>query len=128
MPNRQFYLGLATTTVLTLLALAGLYYILPRGFDLNFIMPLLIVFIILTIVMFVIGKKAAYDKNPYRFGRVFLIFTFGKILFSVLMIVIYEQINQSGHRYYLLSFLVVYLSFTIYETVIFMRLSKSPEE
>lgn len=126
MPDRQFYSGLAITSLVVLGILTALGYLVPEGTEWAFSIPLLIIFVLLTVVMFVVGKNAASNQNPYMFSRAFLAFTFAKIMFSMLMILVYEKMNEGGDRLYLISFLVVYLSFTIYETLVFMKLSQTP--
>ena len=78
--------------------------------------------------MYVIGKQAAANKNPNLFSRAFMGFTFAKIVFSILMILIFEKLNQANDRSYLIGFLCVYVIFTIYETMVFMKLSRSPQD
>lgn len=126
MPERQFYSGLAMTAITVLCILAGLGYVMPEGTEWAFSIPLLVIFVLLTVVMYVVGKNAASNQNPYMFSRAFLAFTFAKIMFSILMILVYEKMNDGEDRLYLISFLIVYLSFTIYETMVFMKLSRTP--
>ena len=79
MPDRQFYSGLALTSLFVICILAALDQLWPEGTQWSFSIPLLIIFVLLTVVMFVIGKNAASNQNPYMFSRAFLAFTFAKI-------------------------------------------------
>ena len=128
MSHRQFYRGLGLTALFTLLVLEMLYYLKPayevRGFSLIFVA----IFVSFTVIMYLTGKKASFDKNPYKFSRAFLAFTFLKIMLSFLVIVAYALAGEVESRIFLISFLPIYLIFTVFETYVFMKLSKNQPE
>lgn len=128
MPERQFYLGLVITTVVALGLLAALKLVDPSITNWAFLLPLSAIFVLLTLLMYLIGKKAATDQNPFLFSKVFLGFTVAKVMFSAMLIVLFEKLNQSDNRWYLFGFLLVYIIFTIYETMVFMKLSQARRE
>ena len=63
MSHRQFYRGLGLTALFTLLVLEMLYYLKPayevRGFSLIFVA----IFVSFTVIMYLTGKKASFDKG-----------------------------------------------------------------
>lgn len=125
MSQKQFYLGLGLTAGTTLMLLAVLYQIQPSLQTWTFAVVFTFIFILFTVAMYFTGRKAASDKNPYKFSRSFLGFTFMKIMLSFLVIVGYTLTGQGESKVFLISFLPIYLIFTAYETYVFMKLSKS---
>lgn len=125
MSPKQFYLGLSLTAGTTLLLLALLYQVRPDLQVWTFALAFTLIFTIFTVAMYFTGMKASRDKNPYKFSRSFLGFTFMKIMLSFLVIVGYTLGGGGESKVFLISFLPIYLIFTAYETYVFMKLSKN---
>lgn len=128
MPERQFYVGLLLTLAITVGAQAILSTLIPSIEGWNFYIIVASIFVALTIIMYMVGKKASNNSDPLLFGKAFLVFTFTKIVLSIFIILICEKMGISEDRLYLLTLLMIYVCFTVFETIIFMKLSKSASD
>ena len=111
MSPKQFYLGLCLTAGTTLALLAVLYYVQPPLQAWTFAIAFTFIFILFTVAMYFTGRRAARDKNPYKFSRSFLGFTFMKIMLSFLVIVGYTLSGQGESKIFLISFSTDILDF-----------------
>ncbi len=124
MNSRVFYIGLIITVALTVVSLWGLYYSVPKSAHWTYTLILLPPMVLLAIRMYYASTKAAADPNPYLFTQKYLGFTGIKILTCIALSVIYKSVYPEANKTFLYSFLIIYLYFTIYETYVFMKLSK----
>lgn len=51
--------------------------------------------------------------------------TFGKIFFSLFLVIIYNHIAQPSSKVFIIPFFIVYLIFTIFETYLMMQLGQN---
>lgn len=79
----------------------------------------------LSILMYVLGVKAAQSDNKYSFNNLIVGNMLLKMILSVLIILVYKNAYNIDSRAFLLPFLIVYLSFTIFETYFLTKLAKS---
>lgn len=82
------------------------------------------IFVLLSIVMFYAGRKAAFSENKHDFTNVSLGITIGKIFIAILFILGYEQLMQPDSRFFIIPFFLMYLIYTIFETYIMMKLGR----
>lgn len=85
----------------------------------------IVFYTILSILMFLLGKKTANNENINDFSQVVFGSIIGKMFLTVLLVVAYFEMTQPIDRYFLLPFFLIYLAFTIFETAVMMKLSKS---
>jgi hypothetical protein len=128
MSKGLFLTGLVITAFAMLFVLFLLYSLAPNLASWGFSMTVIGLFVILTYLMYVIGTQASRDRNPYKFSRTFIVFSMGKVFMSILIIAIYYKLISGGGKEFLISFLPIYIGFTVYETMVFMKLSKPGEE
>jgi hypothetical protein len=83
------------------------------------------IFIPLSIVMFFGGQRAAQSADKYFFSNLIMPFTFIKMFFAVVGLVIYKKMFHPETKYFLLPFFVVYVAFTIFETFFMVKLANS---
>ncbi|MBR9922998.1 MAG: hypothetical protein GYB31_19400 [Bacteroidetes bacterium] len=125
MPVRSFITQLSILTLITLVLLLGVHYFIPslqKHQALSW--SSLAVFVLITILMYWVGKQTATSKNRNMFSAVVLGSVFGKMAFSLLIVVIYTREVEPDSKYFILPFFVVYLIFTIFETYFLTRLGK----
>jgi len=84
----------------------------------------LALFMLLTLLMFVVGGITAKSSNKNLFTTVILGFTFGKIFLSLFVVLGYHQLAQPPSKIFLLPFFIVYLVFTIFETYLMMQIGQ----
>jgi hypothetical protein len=124
MAHQQFLQPLAAITfgLLLLVFLIGLYAPLAPYRDIFFISILFFVFF--SIVTYKLGKQAAESTNKFAFTNLTLVFLFGKLLLSVVIIVVYKELAAPESNLFVLPFFLVYLCYTAFETYFMMRLAK----
>ena len=84
----------------------------------------LVFFTALSFLMFYFGLSTSENEDKNAFTRVALLSTAGKMMLSVVLVVIYFEIRQPEDRNFLVPFFIVYLCFTIFETSFMMKLAK----
>jgi hypothetical protein len=82
-------------------------------------------FFILSYLMFYLGSKAAKSKNKYTFNNIIIGNMILKMFMCVLIVLIYKNIYEVQSRAFLLPFLIIYLSYTIFETYFLTKLAKT---
>ncbi len=86
-------------------------------------------FVFFSILIFIVGYKAAQSSNKHLFTSVILGFVFGKMFLSIILLIIYHQIVQPTSNLFLVPFFIVYLIYTVFETYFMIKLGKmKPEE
>lgn len=124
MSAQRFYLHLALTTVITLVCIVIMYTLQPATKEGDFASFLITIMIGLSIAMYSSARGAAHSPNPYLFSQKFLGFTGIKIFLCIAIILFYQYFIQPPTKNYLFTFLITYVCFTIFETYVFMKLSK----
>ena len=127
MSKELFLKGLVITALAMFVILFVIYFLAPHLASWGFSLTVIGLFIVLTYLMFTVGTQASRDRNPYKFSRAFIIFSMGKVLMSILIIAVYYKLVSGGDKAFLMSFLPIYIGFTVYETMVFMKLSKPDE-
>lgn len=124
MTQRQFFTQLSLLSAFV----AGLFLALHQFTHLatyqDFSWLCMAVFIVFSIIVFLVGKKQAQDKNPNVFTRLMLSVTFGKMFLAVILVFTYHKTAHPQERSFLLPFFLVYLFYTIYEVYFMTKLGK----
>lgn len=124
MTVKAFYLQLA---IVTLIAAATAFGIntFPQFADVQPIAWISLgIFVLLSVVMYYAGRKAAFSDNKHDFTNVSLGVTIGKIFIAILFILGYNQLMQPDSRFFIIPFFLMYLIYTIFETYIMMKLGR----
>ena len=125
MTNSRFYLWLIGTAAASLLIgiLSGTG---PESGEINKVTYLLIsFFVFFTVVIFIFSNNAIRSANPFLFTRVFMISIGLKILLLSLLVAGCVKFLHIKPRDMMGPLLSSYLLFTIFETWVLMKLSKS---
>lgn len=85
-----------------------------------------VLFVLLSVLMFIFGRIAASAINKKLFSQLTIFFTLTKLLTSVASIVIYKSKIQPLDKWFVVPFLMVYIIFTIFETYFMFQLSQLP--
>ncbi len=81
-------------------------------------------FSLISVVMFFTAAKAAMNKDKNAFTRLILVFTMGKMFLSAALVISYHLIAKPGTAFFVLPFFLVYIAFTIFETIFLTKLGK----
>jgi len=124
MSKKNFFKQLGIGSAILIICLYFIHQ-LPvfQGFF-DFSMISIVLFIIFCIGMYFFGYSAAVSTNKSAFTGIVLISIFGKMLFSIILIVVYSKLREPETRMFLLPFIVVYLYYTAFETYFLMKLGK----
>ena len=124
MSNRQFFFQLGSLTLITAfgISLLGFFPALRSHIPLASIS--LVFFTLLSIVMYWTAIRMVRSKNKNDFTSIVLFFITTKMLLSVVLVLLYFRLAQPTERYFVLSFLIVYLIYTIFETHFMMKIGK----
>ena len=87
----------------------------------------IVFFVVLSILVYIVGLKAVQNSNIHTFTSVIIAFVFGKMLFSVVFIVVYHQIAMPKSNLFLIPFFIAYLFYTIFETHFMIQLGKTSQ-
>ncbi|MEK7254275.1 MAG: hypothetical protein AAB316_05985 [Bacteroidota bacterium] len=81
-------------------------------------------FTLLSAGMYFLAAKAALSKDKNAFTRLIMLFTFGKLLLTTVLIVAYHRIAKPADNNFIIPFFLIYISYTIFETIFLSRLGK----
>jgi len=125
MTNSQFFTQLGIVSLLAVCALFGLFQIPQIAPYQLFAWLSLLAFIILSVLMFVIGRQSALSENKNTFTSVILGFTMGKMFMAIMVIYVYLQIAEPSDKFFVAPFFTVYFIYTAFETYFMMKLGKT---
>ncbi|KGE89386.1 MAG: hypothetical protein ACE362_18430 [Phaeodactylibacter xiamenensis] len=124
MTAKAFYLQLALVTLIAAATAFGINTF-PQFADVQPIAWISLgIFVLLSVVMYYAGRKAAFSDNKHDFTNVSLGVTIGKIFIAILFILGYNQLMQPDSRFFIIPFFLMYLIYTIFETYIMMKLGR----
>lgn len=111
-----------TIALLGLAVLSSLYLPLAPYQDIFFLSILF--FVCFSILTYRLGHSAAESSNKFAFTQVTFLFLFGKLLFSIVLLVIYKKMASPEDNLFVLPFFLVYLCYTVFETSFMMKLGR----
>ena len=82
------------------------------------------VFFLLSAVMYFFAVRAAVSKDKNAFTRLIMGFSFAKMLPVIILVVVYKKIQNPEDGFFLIPFFLIYVVFTIFETVFMTKLGK----
>lgn len=82
------------------------------------------IFVVFTIIVYHIGLRAVSKPNKNLFTGVAIISIFMKLVFILAFLFTYQGMVGPTSKHYLFPFILIYLVFTIFETIVMMQLSK----
>jgi hypothetical protein len=119
---------------LTLLGITILSAIL-LNFSLSFLIPKLniynsmglwslVMFSIISFVLFFLANLAAQSTNKLLFNNVIMASVFLKMMAAVVILFIYKKLYHPQSNVFLIPFFIAYFFFSIFETYFMVKLSK----
>ncbi len=124
MEKKDFFSSLALVTFGTAAALGGLHFLeLFRPHWAVSAMSLAL-FVAISVGLFFAGESAAKSSSKMAFNNLITASVLGKIVLSMVALLIYFKTVKPADRYFVLPFLLVYVVFTAYETWFMLKLAK----
>ncbi len=124
MNRRRFFLQLGLVTAIVLVVLIFLHIFQPFAAFKVISTITLAFFLLMSIAMYFIAAKAAISKDKNAFTSLIMLFTFGKMLLTVVLILAFQKLLKPESNYYLIPFFFIYIVFTVFETIFMTRLGK----
>jgi len=119
----RYLIGITVTLILVALAMHGRGEV---GKFTDFSFYAIGAFFVLSYLMFYLGSKAAGSKNKYTFNNIIVGNMILKMFMCVIIVLVYKNVYEIQSRAFLLPFLIIYLSYTIFETYFLTKLAKGP--
>lgn len=113
-------------TAATLLAAAGVglaHFLLPLNYALPFSIATVVLFFVICVSVFFLGRRSAGAENRMLFSNVFLAATMIKMLLCGMLVVGYVILGKPESKLFILPFFWSYLVFTSFEVYFLMKLS-----
>ena len=123
-----FYKQLSILTFVMMIFVVGLSQIALFKGTLLFSFLSLFLFVAFTILIFYLGSRAVLSSDKNQFTVVAFLAIFGKLILTLVILFSYNHLVQPDSKMYVILFLIIYLAFTVFETGIMMRLSKSSDD
>lgn len=114
----------ATSAGVIVLNLILQYAFLPLKNNANIAWWSLTLFIVISWLMYVLGKRAANSPDKYFFNNVIIGSMLFKMIFSVAVLLIYKKTFHPEGKTFLIPFFIAYFTFTIFETYFMTQLTE----
>jgi heme/copper-type cytochrome/quinol oxidase subunit 4 len=125
MSKKSFYSSLSLLTVSLIIIAVVMNGRGEIGKFTDFSIYAILAFALLSISMYFFGIKAAGSKNKYTFNNLIIGNMILKMVLCLAIIMIYKEVYSLESRAFLIPFLIIYLSYTIFETYFLTRLAKN---
>ena len=123
MLTSRFLTLLAGVTLLTAAGVALAHWLLPIDYALPFSILTVVVFLVICVAIFFLGRRSAGAANKMLFGNVFMGATMVKMLLCGLLVVGYVVLGRPESKLFIVPFFWSYLVYTGYEVYYLMKLS-----
>ncbi|MEN0046554.1 MAG: hypothetical protein AAF806_05825 [Bacteroidota bacterium] len=87
-----------------------------------------LVFTLVNITMYFIGRRSATNRNKGQFISIFMGFTLLKMLFAVCIILLYVQYYNPSTKFFVFPFFLLYLVYTVFELWFMMKLGRAESD
>jgi len=128
MSKHLFYKKISILTGCLLIFLAVLAQFSPFQNTLYFSIISTLVFFIFTISVYHIGLKVVDNPNKNLFSGVAITSIIIKLILILGFLFTYQAIKGPIAKHYLLPFILIYLVYTVFETMVMMRLAKPTQK
>ncbi len=128
MTNSKFTQALFLSILGSLVVLTGINYFLGDNGDWNLGILGIVLFTVLSLIVFYVCKRTLRSKDKYLFIRIIIINVIIKILACFVLVAVYYKYTMPESRFFILPFLMVYLIFTVFETHFLLVQSKVETE
>ena len=125
MTSRKFWLLLLLVTAGTIVSLFVWHALLPETDAKSpFTLWCVIVFVLINILAYYSGRRAALSRSKYRFVQLMLLLIMLKMVVCIALVVAHVRINHPDSKLFVLPFLTTYLIFTVFEIFVLEKLAR----
>ena len=124
MNRRKFSFQLLLLTVVLTGAVMALQLIPSLSSFIGFYLISIGFFFLLSLVMFFTSARAALSKDKNAFTRLIMVFTMAKLFLTVIIVIVYQQVVKPEGVLFILPFFIIYIAYTVFETIFMTKLGK----
>ena len=124
----KFFTYLAVTTAVAALVAWLAHMLLPIDYALGLTVASFILMMLLTVVIFYVGKRTASAENKFLFGNAFMGATLVKMFFGAGAMVAYTKLAAPPNNLFIVPFFSTYFLFTIYEVIFLVMLAGEAQQ
>lgn len=126
----QFLVQLGIVCISTTIILSIFHFAFPPLLPYeNFSWICLAAFMIYSVSLFILAKSTSASENKNLFTGVMMLSSLSKILFSIILVLVYSKMTQPQSSWFLLPFFTNYLIFTILEVNFMSKVGRvSPQK
>ena len=128
MEAKSFFIQLMAVTGIVFLLLFLLGNVFQQNAFDHLSIGTILFFLALCPFLFFWAKQAAHSKDLNAFSRMAILSISLKMFLAILIVAAYVKIVQPESRFFLASFLLVYFSYTIFETSFMMKIGREKKE
>jgi len=115
------------TGVLSSFIFAVCFFLLPQSYITPALPYLIVFFFLVTLVIHYILLVAS-EKRTSKFVNYFMLTTFLKLVFYIIIMVVYGLLNKSDAIPFFITYFILYVAFTTFELISFFNLTKRTQE
>jgi hypothetical protein len=120
---------LLLVTAFTICALFAWHIFLPESAAKSrFTLWCVITFVVINILAYYSGLRAATSKSNYRFIQLMMILILVKMFVCIGLVVAYVKISSPDSKLFVLPFLTIYLIYTIFEIFVLQKIARYKAE
>ena len=123
MQTSRFLTLLGGMTLLAVIGLALCHWLLPIGYALPFSILTLVLFLVICVAIFFLGRRSAGAENRMLFSNVFMAATMAKMFLCGMLVVGYVILATPTSKLFIVPFFWLYLVYTGFEVYFLMKLS-----
>jgi len=124
MTQTQFYRMLVLFSIPLFVILFWLHQIPLFRDSLNLSLICLVFFIALSIAVFYVSRRLSRHTNKYYMAHLIMALVFVKLFCCLLILIVYTKIFSPGNRAFIVPFIIIYLTYTIFEVIIMTKSNK----
>ncbi len=115
--ERSHFIKLLLLTIVITVALFFLANLVIPIFDyLDFLGMAIVFFVIISVIIYWLGERAVTNNKGNFFIYVIMINVFVKLIASFVFVMVYAKIKNPTDKFFIVTFLLTYLTFTVFET------------
>lgn len=118
--NKRFFVGL----LLLIIAVVGLTFLLKLSMPqivTSFWWALMLFFVIVSVVVYLITMKIRAKNDFRKFNNFYMLATVIKLLLYLSIVTMYSFICSDDSKAFIITFLIYYLCFTVFETLMLVK-------
>ena len=116
MKGSTFFKLLGATIIITLALFYLANLVMPMSQYTDLLGYSLVFFIVLTVFIYWLGERALQSNKGNFFIYIIMINVFVKLFASFIFVMIYAKLKDPSDKYFVATFLLTYLTFTVFET------------